>query len=83
MVCNKWILAKQQQQQQQNKNKTTTKKYRIPKIESTELKKLNKPKYPSDDASVSLERDGRVKKAITRGGGVSERSWEGNWMESR
>jgi hypothetical protein len=38
------------------------KKYRIPKIESTELKKINKLKGPSEDASVLL---GWEKKAIT------------------
>jgi hypothetical protein len=38
------------------------KKYRIPKIQSTELKKFNKLKCPSEDASVPL---GREKKAIT------------------
>jgi hypothetical protein len=36
--------------------------YRIPKIQSTVLKKVNKLKYPSVDASVPL---GREKKAIT------------------
>jgi hypothetical protein len=42
------------------------KSYRIPKIQSTELKKLNKLKCPSEDASVPL---GRKKKAITSGKG--------------
>jgi hypothetical protein len=37
---------------------------RIPKIQSTELKKVNKLKCPSEDASVLL---GREKKAITSG----------------
>ena len=52
-------------------------KYRIPKIQSTELKKVNKLKCPSEDASISL---GREKKAITSGrrdGGI----WEGKWLE--
>ena len=40
------------------------KKYRISKIQSTEFKKLNKLKCPSEDASVPL---GREKKAITHG----------------
>ena len=40
--------------------------YRIPKIQSTELKKLNNLNCLSEDASVPL---GREKKAIT--------SWEG------
>jgi hypothetical protein len=40
------------------------KKYRIPKILSTELKKVNKLKCPSEDSSVPL---GRVKEAITSG----------------
>ena len=37
---------------------------RIPKKQSTELKKVNKLKGPNEDASVSL---GREKKAITTG----------------
>ena len=41
-------------------------KYRIPKIQSTELKKVNKLKCPSEDASVPL---GREKKTITSGEG--------------
>jgi hypothetical protein len=36
--------------------------YRIPKIQSTELRKVNKLNGPSDDATVPL---GRKKKAIT------------------
>jgi hypothetical protein len=48
----KWILAK--------------KKYRIPKVESTDLKKFNKLKCPNDGALVPLERE---KIAFT--------SWEG------
>jgi hypothetical protein len=42
------------------------KKYRIPKIQSTELKKVNKLKRPSEDASVPHRRE---KKAITSGEG--------------
>jgi hypothetical protein len=42
------------------------KKCRIPKIQSTELKKVNKLKSSSKDASVPL---GREKKAITSGEG--------------
>ena len=47
--------------------------YRIPKIQSTELKKVNKLKCPSEDPSVSL---GREKKAVTSGEGGT---WEGKW----
>jgi hypothetical protein len=43
--------------------------YRIPKIQSTELKKFNKLKCPNKDASVSL---GREKKAITSGEGEGD-----------
>ena len=50
------------------------KKYRIPKIQSTELKKVNKLKCPSEKASVLL---GREKKAITNGEGGT---WEGKWI---
>lgn len=46
--------------------KQKKKKYRISKIQSIELKKVNKLKGPSEDASVPL---GREKKATTRGGG--------------
>jgi hypothetical protein len=38
--------------------------YRIPRIQSTELKKVNKQKGPSEDASIPLERE---KKTITGG----------------
>jgi hypothetical protein len=41
------------------------KRHRIPRIQSTELKKVNKLKSPSEDASIPL---GREKKAITGGG---------------
>jgi hypothetical protein len=51
---------------QTKQNKTKQRLYRIPKIHSTELKKLNKLKCPSEDSSFSLRRE---KKAIT--------SWEG------
>ena len=40
--------------------------YRVPKIQSTELKKVNKLKCPSEDTSVP---HGREKKAITSGEG--------------
>ena len=51
------------------------KKYRIHKIQSTELKKVNKLKCPSEDASVPL---GREKKAITSGEGETlEGKWKG------
>jgi hypothetical protein len=49
--------------------------YRIPKIESTELKKLNKLNCPSQDTSVPF---GRKKKAITSAEGGT---WEGKWIE--
>jgi hypothetical protein len=50
------------------KEKKKKEKYRIPKIQSTELKKVNKLKCPSEDTSVPF---GREKNAITReeGGG--------------
>jgi hypothetical protein len=51
LLTNKWILAKH-----------THTKYRTPKIQSTELKKVNKQKSPSEDTSVPL---GKEKKAIT------------------
>jgi hypothetical protein len=39
-------------------------KYKIPKIQFTELKKVNKLKGPSEDSSVPIR---RKKKAITSG----------------
>ena len=48
-------------------NQTNNKKnYRIHRIQSTELKELNKLKFPSEDASVPI---GREKKATTSGEG--------------
>ena len=54
------------------------KKYLIPKIQSTELKKFNKLKCPGEDASVPL---GREKKAITSGEGGRDlgRKVDGSW----
>ena len=49
-------------------------KDRIPKIQSIELKKVNKLKCPSEDTPVPL---GREKKAITNGEG--ERDLWGKW----
>jgi hypothetical protein len=37
--------------------------YRIPRIQSTELKKFNKSKGPSEDISIPVQRE---KKEITR-----------------
>jgi hypothetical protein len=42
------------------------KKYRISRIKSTELKRVNKLKCPSEDTSIPL---GREKNAITSGEG--------------
>ena len=58
ILTNKWILIKKE-------------KYRTPKIQSTELKKVNKLKAPSEDSSVPL---GREKKATTMG---ETGTWEG------
>jgi hypothetical protein len=56
--------------QKTKKQKTKQKKKpRIPKIHSTELKKVNKLKCPGEDTSVPL---GREKKAITSGEGGRE-----------
>jgi hypothetical protein len=54
VLTNKWILAKT--------NKQTNKTYRIPKIQSTELKKLNKLKCPSEDALSHYKREERNQK---------------------
>jgi hypothetical protein len=48
--------------------------YKIPKIQSTELKKVNKLKCPSEDTSVLL---GREKIAIPSGEGGT---WDGKWQ---
>jgi hypothetical protein len=52
------------------------KKYRIPKIQSTELQKVNKLKGPSEDIWVLLRRE---KKAITRGEGERDLEGKGAW----
>jgi hypothetical protein len=75
------MLAKKQNKTKQKQKQKHQKKYRIPKIQSTELKKINKLKCPSVDTSVLL---GRQKKAITsrKGGRETGReggTWEGKW----
>jgi hypothetical protein len=61
----------------QNKPKQTktnqNKPYRIPKIQSTELKKFSKLKGPRDDTSVPLGRE-KKQSQVGREGGI----WEGN-----
>jgi hypothetical protein len=57
------------------------KKYRILKIQSTELKKFNKLKCPSEDASVPL--GGGEKKAITSREEGSWEDWGWEWWEGR
>ena len=56
--------------------------YRIHKIQSTELKKVNKLKCPSEDASVPL---GREKKVITsrEGGRDLGGKVDGGWWGER
>jgi hypothetical protein len=65
----------------QNKTKQNTQKYQIPKIQSTELKKVNKLKCPIEHTSVPL---GREKKTITSGregpGRESGQGWS-EWEE--
>ena len=56
------------------------KKYRIPRIQSTELKKVSKLKGPSEDASVPLRKE---KKAITRGEGGRNLGGEGDRERKR
>ena len=58
VYTSKWILAKN---------------YRIPRIQSTKLKKVFKLKGPSDDASIPL---GREKKTIMTGRGRKGHVWE-------
>ena len=55
---------------------STQKRYRIPRIQSTELKKANKLKGPSKDVSIPL---GREKKAITGSRGGGGRGGGGGW----
>jgi hypothetical protein len=50
------------------------KKYRIPRIPSTELKKINELNSPSEGASIPL---GREKKAII--GREGRRNLDGKW----
>ena len=56
VFTNKWILAK---------------KYRIPRIQSTDLKKLNSSKGPSEDISIPLGREKR-----SQGRDMEETGWE-------
>ena len=61
----------------EKKKKKKRNPYRIHMIQSTEFKRLNKLKCPSD-TSVPL---GREKEAITTGKGEREGgTWEGMWM---
>jgi hypothetical protein len=59
--------------------------YKIHRIQSTELKKVNKPKGPSEDTSISLEKEEKKKKnnhrrqregRIWLGEGTGREIWE-------
>jgi hypothetical protein len=69
VLTNRWLFTKKK------KKKKKKKKYRIPKIESIELKTVNKLKSPSKGVSVPL---GKEKKAITSREGRRE-----GWRELR
>jgi hypothetical protein len=75
------LISEYSPKEKERKDKTRpdqTRPYKISKIQSTELTKLNKLKCPSEDASVPL---GREKKAITNGeGGREGGTWEGKWI---
>lgn len=45
----------------------------MPRIQSTELKKVNNPKGPSEDASIPIQRE---KKGIIEGKGKKVPGWE-------
>jgi hypothetical protein len=49
------------------------KEYRMPRIQCTELKKFNKKKGPSEDASISLGKDNKI---ITGGREMEGPRWE-------
>jgi hypothetical protein len=72
------VVISQKTKQNKTNKQTNNPPYRISKIQSTELKKLNKLKCPREDASVP---HGREKKAITSGEGG--RVWEGRWGEGK
>jgi hypothetical protein len=59
------ISQKQKNKTNQPTNQPTkqTKTYRIPKVQSTELKKF-KQKCPSEDASVPIGREKKVIKSV-------------------
>ena len=54
-----------------------SKKYRIPRIQSTELKKVNKWKGPSENASIPFE----MEKKCNHRGQMEEGTWMGEGSE--
>jgi hypothetical protein len=66
MICTHKQNKTEQNKTKQNQTKQnkTKQNYREPKIQSTELKKVNKLKCPSEHSSFPL---GRERKAITNG----------------
>ena len=63
-----------------SKKKKKKKKYRIPRTQSTELKKVKKPKGLVEDASIPLVRE---KKAEGRGRDGSGWDRGGIWSEEK
>jgi hypothetical protein len=73
MLCTQQLVDITPPQKKKGKEKE---KYRIHKIQSTELKRVNKLKGLSEDVSVPL---GREKKAITSGEGVRDLQHKVDW----
>jgi hypothetical protein len=55
--------------------KQTNKKYRMPKIFSTELKKVSKLKGPNEDPTQFHLEEKRKQSQVWRDGGIWERKW--------
>jgi hypothetical protein len=73
-------INKNKTKQNKTKQNKTKQKNRILKIQSTKLKKANKLKFPSEDASVPLRRE---KKAITSGEGGRDLGWKVDWRGAK
>ena len=58
-----------------NVSQKKKKKYRISKIQSTELKKVNKLKGPNEDTSVPFGREKKKQSQVGWEGGT----WKGKW----
>jgi hypothetical protein len=82
VLTSTWILAKKKKKKKKKEKKRKEKKERISKIQSTELKNVNKLKGPSEDDQSHVGRRGKQPQGGRREGNWTAVGWGKSWTWS-